>query len=590
MDARLRFVILGALLPLPMPAWDGDGLAPQGATGPTPLTSQPAWTAEIDQPAALFGAALAPAGDVNGDGFADVIVGAYLFDHDQGNEGKACVYTGGATGLSEAPAWSVEGDQDVAYMGVTVAGAGDVNGDGFDDVIVGLERIDIVQINDGEARVYLGSAGGLSMTPAWSAHGDQEEQYFGVRVAGAGDVNQDGFDDVLVGSHFFTGEFPREGRAFLYQGGPAGLGEIPAWTTEGGQVDSRLGATLAPAGDVNGDGYDDVLIGSFLYDGGETDEGRALVFLGSSSGLSGSAAWSAEGNQEGAQFGRWLSGAGDVNGDGFDDVLIGADRYDGAHVNEGAAFLFLGSASGLSAEPAWSATGGQDYSAFGIAVGAAGDVNRDGFADILVGAPDFSGGEPFEGRAFLYLGSASGPGLVPAWIAEPDVTGASFGSAVSGAGDVDRDGRSDILVGAPRFGNGQPTEGRAFLYLAPAGGCTGAGCPPRAVTSVSVSGSGPDTILAWAPLPEATAYDVVEGDLATLSRTGGDFAEATERCLRDDVTADSIPAPDAPVTGGGTWYLVRAINAIGPGSYDGGGHHQEGLRDAEIGASGNACP
>lgn len=78
--------------------------------------------------------------------------------------------------------------------------------------------------------------------------------------------------------------------------------------------------------------------------------------------------------------------------------------------------------------------------------------------------------------------------MAPAWIAESDLAVASFGRALSGAGDVDRDGRSDILVGAPLFGNGQPTEGRSFLYLAPAGGCTNAGCPPR-VVEIGASGN-----------------------------------------------------------------------------------------------------
>lgn len=571
--ARFRSVVLCVLLLLPMPRSGGDRARASDTTGPEPLTSRPAWTAEIDQAAAFFGAAVASAGDINGDGYADVIVGAYLYDNDQGNEGKACVYTGSAAGLSKAPTWTAEGDQDNAYLGVTVDGAGDVNGDGFDDVIVGLERIDIVQINDGQAVVYLGSAGGLAALPAWSAHGDQEEEFFGVHVGGAGDVNGDGFDDVIVGAHFFTGSFLREGRAFVFHGGPGGPATVAAWTTDGGQVDARLGATLAPAGDVNGDGFDDVLVGAHVYDNGEIDEGLVLVFLGSPAGLSTLVSWRVEGNQDGALFGRSVSSAGDVNGDGFDDVLIGAEGFDDTHLNEGAAFLYLGSPTGLSTQPAWSATGGQDDASFGVAVAAAGDVNRDGFADILVGAPGFSNGQVREGRAFLYLGSASGAGLTPAWIAESDLAVASFGRALSVAGDVDRDGRSDILVGAPLFGNGQPTEGRTFLYLAPAGGCTGAGCPPRTVASLTVEESAQGTLLRWDAIAEAAAYDVVQGDLEILSGTGGDFTAATSRCLADDWTGLSVEAPDAPTDGGGTWYLVRAINAIGPGSYDGSGNH-----------------
>src|SRR6185436_18950919 len=113
------------------------------------------------------------AGDVNGDGYADVIVGASLYDNGQTDEGKAFVYLGSAAGLASTPAWSAESDQAFAHFGVSVGTAGDVNGDGYADVIVGADMYDNGQTNEGRAYVYLGSASGLSLTAAWTAESDQ---------------------------------------------------------------------------------------------------------------------------------------------------------------------------------------------------------------------------------------------------------------------------------------------------------------------------------------------------------------------------------------------------------------------------------
>ena len=143
-----------------------------GATYPLtidPLMTSPAWTAEPDQIGALFGFSVATAGDVNGDGFSDVIVGALAYDNGQNEEGRAFVYLGSAAGLSTTAAWTAEGDQASAQFGHSVATAGDVNGDGFSDVIVGAYVYDNGRANEGRAFVYHGSAAGLSTTAAWTA-------------------------------------------------------------------------------------------------------------------------------------------------------------------------------------------------------------------------------------------------------------------------------------------------------------------------------------------------------------------------------------------------------------------------------------
>jgi hypothetical protein len=148
---------------------------------------------------------------------------------------------------------------------------------------------------------------------------------------------------------------------------------------------------LAP-GDVNGDGYDDVIVGAVGYDDGETDEGRVFVYYGSASGLPPAPDWTAESDQAGAGFAS-VSRAGDVNGDGYGDVIIGASAYDNGQTDEGRVYVYHGSASGLSTTPDEIAESNQDQAFFGFSVGTAGDVNGDGYDDVVVGAPYYTNGQ-----------------------------------------------------------------------------------------------------------------------------------------------------------------------------------------------------
>ena len=159
--------------------------------------------------------------------------------------------------------------------------------------------------------------------------------------------------------------------------------------------------------------------------------------------------WIAESNQAGALFGYPVSTAGDVNGDGYADVIVGAQNYDAAGTTDaGRAYVYFGSASGLSTTPNWIATGDQAGDQFGVAVDTAGDVNGDGYADIIVGAYTYDNGETDEGRAYVYYGSPSGPSVTPDWMAEVNHTGAYFGSYLGTAGDVNGDGYADVIIGA----------------------------------------------------------------------------------------------------------------------------------------------
>jgi len=494
-----------------------------------PLLSSWSWSASSNQNTAWFGYSVATAGDVNGDGFSDVIVGAPFYDNGQSDEGRAFVYLGTASGLAAAHAWTAEGDQINANFGWSVASAGDVNGDGFSEVIVGATNFENGQAQEGRAFVFMGSASGLATTAAWTAEGNQLDAYFGTVVAPAGDVNGDGYADVIVSSPDYDSTATNRGRVFVYLGSASGLSATAAWTKDGAQ-DARFGSSAATAGDVNGDGYADVVIGADSHDTDQIFEGRAYVYLGSSSGLAATAGWTAEGNSVGAHFGYSVSTAGDVNGDGYADVIVGAEAFSNGQSGEGRALVYLGSAAGLATTHAWAvesdianarcgtsvATAGdvngdgfadvvvgsprddgtigsidlylgsaaglstapvwfgfppnEPGKKFGFSVGTAGDVNGDGYSDFIVGAYLVNDGQFSAGAAFVYVGSASGLTAIAGWTAESDKSGANFGVSVASAGDVNGDGYSDVIVGAAHYGNGPGEGGRAYVYLGSASG------------------------------------------------------------------------------------------------------------------------
>lgn len=434
-----------------------------GSTSRAATQSEP-WLVEGNQIDAHLGQTVASAGDVNGDGYGDLLVGG-RYDFGDGGTGVAYAYYGSPQGLSTQPDWTAPNDQPTPYVYLSLAGAGDVNGDGYDDVVVGASYYSADQTEEGRAYIYYGSSNGLSTTPGWVEDGNQAVMYYGTAVAGVGDVNGDGYDDVLIGAPYKTDATgDGVGQALLYLGSANGLSTSPAWTAEGAGGWSYFGGRLNAAGDVNGDGYDDFIVSALFYNGTYSQEGRAFLYLGSANGPASPPAWTAEGDQANAHFGSSLGPAGDVNGDGYDDVVIGAPEYNNGQTHEGRASLYYGSASGLNSSAGWTAYGNNYAAAFGRSVRSAGDVNNDGYDDVIIGALGFSDVELSEGKAFLYLGSASGLVTNAAWTAEGGQAQANFGSSVSSAGDTNGDGIDEWAVGAPQYDRGESNEGIAVVY------------------------------------------------------------------------------------------------------------------------------
>jgi len=414
--------------------------------------------------------AVAGAGDVNGDGYSDVIIGSPLYDNGQNAEGAALVYHGSAAGITTSVQIRLESNQANALMGYSVAGAGDVNGDGYSDVIVAAESYDNGQAGEGVVFVHHGSSSGITSTIQTQLESNQASAYMG-EVAPAGDVNGDGYSDVILGSRLYNNGQADEGVAFVYHGSASGIGTAIATQIESNQASAQLGWFVAPAGDVNGDGYSDVIAGSILFDNGQADEGGAFVFHGSSTGLSTSVTTQLECNQAGAEFGLTVASAGDVNGDGYSDVIVGADSYDNGNSNEGAAFVYHGSAAGITTSVQTQLESNQTSAFLGY-VASAGDVNGDGYSDVIVGANFYDNGQNNEGAAFIYHGSSSGITTTIQTQLESNQVSALFGCSVSSAGDVNGDGYSDVMVAADKYDNGLADEGAVFIYHGSAAGIT----------------------------------------------------------------------------------------------------------------------
>jgi hypothetical protein len=376
--------------------------------------------------------------------------------------------------LPDFPNWITNGAETGYDYGTAVRGVGDVNGDSFEDVLVGAPYGMHTVYKEGAAYAFHGSLKGLKTDYDWIAGSGVTGANFGSALAGVGDVNGDTYDDVLVGAPMYNGlesQIPSGGAAFLFLGSAAGLQETPAWVVQGDKQDDRLGSAVDAAGDINHDGYLDLAVGVYHFTEGQENEGQVRVYLGSEAGFDSENYWGYASDQAGASLGAAVAGVGDLNGDGLPDLAATAPYYN-TLVGElsvpdvGAVVVFYGNEAGLPASPDWMAVGASEYEHFGASVAAAGDLNQDGYDDLLVGVPDYDSLELVdEGAAYVYLGSADGLSATPAMIWTGKQSGSDFGAAVSAAGDINRDGYPDVAVGAPLFTQDQSAEGGVFVFF-----------------------------------------------------------------------------------------------------------------------------
>ena len=442
------------------------------------------------------------AGDVNGDGVDDITIGARFADPGgRSNAGRAYVVFGSPSGfpssfdlstLDGTNGFAMNGISNGSITGDSVSGAGDMNGDGIDDVAI-LARLAGSFVT--EAYVVFGSDSGfppaielssLDGTNGFRVTGvDVGQATGGIEINGSGDLNDDGLGDIVIG----MAQGAAGGLCYVILGDDSGFAaslDVSSLDGTNGFVLNAVGSndgcgwSANAAGDVNGDGIDDLTIGAPTADPNGPNSGEAYVVFGNAlgfpasfnlSGLDGTNGFVLRGVSAGDNCGRSVSGVGDMNGDGIDDLAVGADT-----AGAGRVYVVFGSLAGFPASlelssldgtSGFSVVGRNSGDLFGESVSGAGDVNGDGLGDLLAGAPDATpAGGANAGESYVIFGSSMGfPASFNVSLLDGDNGFAligvdpsdNAGGSVSSAGDVDGDGTSDLMVGAVGASSGGET-------------------------------------------------------------------------------------------------------------------------------------
>ena len=459
------------------------------------------------------GSSVSGAGDVNGDGLDDVIVGADTADPDGTTRaGTSYVVFGKADSASVdlgdlgSGGFRIDGIDASDRSGVSVSGAGDVNGDGLDDVIIGAYGAgQDYQSYTGESYVVFGKADSNPVELAsletdqrgFRIDGIDPQDRSGKSVSGAGDVNRDGFDDVIVGAWGAGPNGNEAGESYVVFG-KADSNPVELASLETGQRGFRIdgidagdisGFSVSGAGDVNGDGFDDVIVGAYLADPDDkTYAGESYVVFGKADSASvdlgdlGTGGFRIDGIDDRDYSGRSVSGAVDVNGDGFDDVIVGAFGAGPDGSSAGESYVVFGKPDSASIDLGDLGTGGfridgiDDGDFSGSSVSGVGDVNDDEFDDVIVGAR-FAGPDGNKaGESYVVFGKADSNPVELASL-ETDQRGFRIdgidaydqsGTGVSGAGDVNGDDLPDVIVGADGGDpGGNRQAGESYVVFGP---------------------------------------------------------------------------------------------------------------------------
>ncbi len=473
------------------------------------------------------GGSVSIAGDVNGDGVDDLLIGAFRTDRNGDYSGASYVVFGasgvGSNGTLELS--TLDGGNGFVLNGVaaydrssfSVSAAGDVNGDGIDDLLIGAYGADPNDYYSGTSYVVfgvsgVGSSGTLELSTldgnnGFVLNGVNAFDDSGISVSAAGDVNGDSVDDVLIGASGADSNGSDSGASYVVFGasgiGSSGTLELSSldgsngFVLNGVDAFDQSGISVSNAGDVNGDGVDDLLIGAATAGSGvRYSYGASYVVFGASglggsgtvelSALDGNNGFVLNGVNPFAQSGRSVSAAGDVNSDGIDDLLIGAFRIYTNDISSSVSYVVFGASevgnsgtlelSSLDGSNGFVVNGPTRFDYSSISVSAAGDVNGDGVDDLMIGAVGDSFGLDYgSGASYVVFGArgvgSSGQlelssldgnnGIVFNGMATDDRSGRS----VSGAGDVNGDGVDDLLIGSNRADTNGNNFGASYVVF-----------------------------------------------------------------------------------------------------------------------------